>query len=158
MRVGAGGGAVTAEAARSGTTRREPVLEEDQRAIAVPGGDERVGLAHHVAEHLERDRSAVARLEGGGDDAGDVEGALAGEAAEVPAPLEEVHPEQRPVRDLQEADPVAGDPGRARVPSSPRASMWKVSTASVTAGWSARSTASHAWPTRLTCRPQASAS
>ena len=43
-------------------------------------------------------------------------------------------------------------------PSSPRASMWKVSTASVTAGWSARTTAAQAWPTRLTCRPHASAS
>ena len=50
-----------------------------------------------------------------------------------------------------------GTPASA-VPSSPRASRWKVSTASVIAGWSARTTASHACPTRLTCRPQASAS
>ena len=50
-----------------------------------------------------------------------------------------------------------GTPASASPPS-PRASMWKVSTASVTAGCAARVTASQAWPTRLTWRPQASAS
>jgi hypothetical protein len=41
-----------------------------------------------------------------------------------------------------------GIPARA-APVSPRASMWNVSTARVTAGWSARTTASQACPTRL---------
>ena len=42
--------------------------------------------------------------------------------------------------------------------SSPRAIRWKVSTATVTAGWSARLTTSQASAIRLTWVPQASAS
>ena len=98
--------------ARAGRAGGELVLEEDQRPHRVPRGDVGVGLADHVAEHLERDRAAVARRRRvAATTPGDVERALAGEAAEVPAPLEHVHVQQRGVGDLQEADPVAGDAG-----------------------------------------------
>ena len=91
---------------RGSGPQAEPVLQEEQGAHRVAGGAGRVGLAYDVAEHLERHRPAVAGVEGGGDDPGDVEGPLAGEAAEVPAPLEHVHVQQRGVGHLEEPDPV----------------------------------------------------
>jgi hypothetical protein len=96
----------------AGDLRAELVLEEDQRAHRVARGDERVGLAHHVAEDLQGQRTAVAGLERGCHHACHVERALAWEAAEVPAPVQHVHVQKRCVGDLEEADVVTVDAGQ----------------------------------------------
>ena len=64
--VGAGGdGAAGADHPfELGYDARQLVLEEDQRPHRVPCRDVGVGLADHVAEHLERERAAVARRPG----------------------------------------------------------------------------------------------
>ncbi len=75
----------------------------------------------------------------------------------VPAPLEQSHVQQRSVGDLEEADPVAGDARERRAVVTAGQHVEGVD-GERDSGWPARTTASQAWPTRLTCRPHASAS
>ena len=93
----------------SGRRRERRVLEQDQRAHGVDRRAARVGLAKDVVEHLERQRAAVAGGQHPRREAGDVECALAGEAAVVAAPLQDVHPQVGRIRELQEEDLLAGD-------------------------------------------------
>ena len=89
--------------------RRQPVLEHEQRAHRVDRGAARIGLAEDVVEDLERQRAGVAGGEHAVDERGDVERALAREAAVVAAPLQDVHRQMRRVGELQEEDPLARD-------------------------------------------------
>jgi hypothetical protein len=89
--------------------RREPVLEHQQRAHRVDRCAARVGQAEDVVEDLERQRARIAGGEDSIDQPADIERALAGKAAVVPAPLQDVHRQIRRVGELQEEDPVAGD-------------------------------------------------
>ena len=97
----------------------------------------RVGLAEDVVEDLERQRAVVAGGEHVLDEAGEVEAALAGEAAVVAAPLQDVHRQARRVGELEEEDPLAGDVADRRRGRCPRERMWKESRQVPSAGWSA---------------------
>ena len=68
-----------------------------------------LGLAEVVVEDLQRPRPVVARGLHVAHEGGQVEAALAREAAVVAAPLEHVHAQHRRVGQLQEEDLVAGD-------------------------------------------------
>ena len=90
----------------------ELLLQMEQRPHRIAGGVPRLGLAHDVAEDLERERPPVARLHGCADDALDVKRPLAGKAAMVSAPLEDVHAEPVCVGDLHEGDSVSVEAGQ----------------------------------------------
>ena len=92
-----------------GGARRQLVLQHDQRAHRVDRGAVGVGLAEDVVEHLERERPGVAGGEHAAQEAGEVERALAREAAVVPAPLQDVHAQVRGVGELEEEELVGRD-------------------------------------------------
>ena len=85
--------------------------EREQRAVPVHGGAHGVGLAEDVVEDLERERPGVAGVQDRGEEARQVEAALAGEEPVVAAPLQHVHREHRGVGELEEEDLLAGDLG-----------------------------------------------
>ena len=98
--------------------RLEPELglEHEQRPHRVDRGALGVGAAEDVVEDLERQRSLVAGRQHVTAEAREREGALAREAAVVPAPLEDVHAQAGGVGELQVEDLVPGDlPDRRRV-------------------------------------------
>ena len=97
------------------TTRRRAqparglVLQPPQRA---PRGDrrrERVRLAERVVEDLQRDRAVVPRPHQVTHEGAEVEAALPREEPMVPAPREDVHGQERGIRQLDEEDLVGGD-------------------------------------------------
>ena len=90
---------------------RQPVLEHEQRAHGVDRRAVGVGLAEDVVEHLERERAVVAGGQHAGDEVGEVERALAGEAAVVAAPLQDVHAQVRRVGELEVEELLARDAG-----------------------------------------------
>ena len=96
------------------------LLQEQQRAHRVDGHALRVGLAEHIVEDLERERSGVPGREDVPDERREVEPALAGEAAVVPAPLQDVHDQVRRVGELEVEDLLAGDLADPRRVGSPR--------------------------------------
>ena len=73
------------------------------------GGAVGVGLPEGVVEDLERQRAVVAGGQDMGDEAGQVEGALAGEQPVMAAPREHVHVQRGRVGELEEEDLVGGD-------------------------------------------------
>ncbi len=86
--------------------RRQPVLEDEQRAHRVDRHPPRVAGAEDVVEDLQRERPVVARRQGRAQHARHVQPALPGEQAVVAAPLQHVHVHPRRVRELQEEDPA----------------------------------------------------
>ena len=97
---------------RRGACRGASASSQDQqRAHRVDRRPVRVGLAEDVVEDLERQRPGVAGVEHAADEAGEVEAALAGEAAVVPAPLQDVHDEVRRVGELEEEELLGRDRG-----------------------------------------------
>ena len=73
------------------------------------GGALGIGLPEGVVEHLERQGPVVAGGQDMGEEAGKVEGALAGEQPVMAAPREHVHAQRGRVGELQEEDLVGGD-------------------------------------------------
>ena len=89
--------------------RREPALEQQQRAHRVDRHPPRIGLAEDVVEDLERERALVAGRQHVLEEAGEVEAALPREAAVVAAPLQHVHDQVRRVRELEEEQLLGRD-------------------------------------------------
>ena len=89
--------------------RRQLALEHDQRAHRVDRHPARVGGAEDVVEDLERQWPAITGGEHVAEKAVEVEGALAGKAPVVAAPLQHVHRHPRRVGELDEEELVAGD-------------------------------------------------
>ncbi|MCY1514163.1 hypothetical protein D9M68_486920 [compost metagenome] len=89
------------------------LFQVQQRAQAIGGVAPRRCGAEAVVEDLQRQRTAVAAADDGREETRQVELALAGEAAEMPAPLQHVHGQQRRVGHLHEEDLVAGNLGDA---------------------------------------------
>ena len=85
----------------------EGFLQVEQRAHRVQGRGFRLGLAEGVAEHLQREGSAVPGGQHVPDEAGQVETTLTREATMVPGPLQHVHGQHRCVGQLQEEDLLA---------------------------------------------------
>ena len=85
------------------------LAQGQQRAARVDGDAVGLGLAEVVVEDLQRPRPVVARGLHVAHEGGQVEPALAREAAVVAAPLEHVHAQHGRVGQLQEEDLVAGD-------------------------------------------------
>ena len=85
------------------------MLQPAQRASRTDGCRARVRLAERVVEDLQRDGSVIAGPHQVTHEGAEVEAALAGEEAVVPAPREHVHREKRRVRQLNEEDLVGGD-------------------------------------------------
>ena len=85
------------------------LLQPDQRTHRVDGGAFDVGLAEDVVEDLERHRPGVAGPDHVTHELGELELALAGEDAVVPAPGEHVHGELGRVGHLHEEDLVRVD-------------------------------------------------
>ncbi|MCY1424348.1 hypothetical protein D9M71_400880 [compost metagenome] len=79
--------------------------------MAIHRGSARRRGAEAVVEDLQRQRAAIAALEDRREEARQVEVALPREAAEMPAPLQHVHVQQRRVGHLHEEDLVAGNLG-----------------------------------------------
>ena len=90
------------------------LLEQEQGAHRVDRHAIGIRLTEDVVEDLQRERPAVARVQHPGQEVREVEAALAGEAAVVPAPLQDVHPQPRGVGQLQEEDLLARDLGDRR--------------------------------------------
>ena len=136
-------GAAASRRTQVGRAGRRSPRQRQQRAQGVDRGAAGVGLAEDVVEHLERQRPGVARGQHVAEEGGQVEGALAGEEPVVAAPLQHVHVHVRGVGQLQEEQLLAGDVARCPPGREPRDRMWKLSTHSPSAGWSARRTMSH---------------
>ncbi len=106
--------AARARRRRLAQERARLLLEEQQRAHAVHRGRPRGSGAEVVVEHFQRDRPGIARAQDRREEGRDVEIALAGEAAEMPAPRQQVHGEPRRIRDLDEGDALARHVGDRR--------------------------------------------
>ena len=97
--------------------RREPghvrarhlLFEDQQRPARVDGHPLRIGLPEYVVEDLERQRAGVAGVQHAGREAGKREAALAGKAAVMPAPLQDVHDQVRSVGQLDEQQLLGRD-------------------------------------------------
>lgn len=87
----------------------DALLQHEQRTQRVDGGRPGLRLPEHVVEHFQRERPFISGTHHMPDEPGDVEAALPGETAVVPAPLQHVHRHQRRVGQLQEEDLLAGD-------------------------------------------------
>ncbi len=87
----------------------DPLLQRDQGPFRVDGGAVGCRLPVDVVEHLQRQRTPVARVEHRPGERGEVEGALPGEQPVVPAPLEHVHAQFRRVGELEEEQLVGVD-------------------------------------------------
>jgi hypothetical protein len=85
------------------------LLQEDERPHRVLGGAHGRGLAEDVVEHLQGQRPAISGAQDVREQAGHVEVALAGEAAVVPAPVQDVHREPGRVGQLEEKDLLGRD-------------------------------------------------
>ncbi len=97
----------------------DPLLQRDQGPLRVDGGTVGRRLPVDVVEHLQRQRTPVARVEHRPGERGEVEGALPGEQPVVPAPLEHVHAQFRGVGELEEEQLVGIDgvqPGQVVAP------------------------------------------
>ena len=88
---------------------RHLVHQIDQRAAAVDGDRARRAAPELIVEDFQRQGAVIA---GGGDGAhevGDRQVALTGHVAEMAAPVEQVHVDQRRVCELHDEDLVGGD-------------------------------------------------
>ncbi|MNZ60154.1 hypothetical protein D3C78_782160 [compost metagenome] len=89
------------------------LFQVEQRAQAI----RRIGAgrrgAETVVEDFQRQRPSIAAAQDRREEARQVELALPREAAEMPAPLQHIHGQQRRVGHLHEEDLVAGDIGEA---------------------------------------------
>ena len=88
---------------------RHLVHEIDQRAAAVDRDRLRRAAAELVVEDLERQRPVIAGRRDRPHEIDDRQVAFARHVAEVPAPVEQVHVDQRRVGKLDDEDLVAGD-------------------------------------------------
>ena len=101
-------GRLGAEGERGGLVGApHPLLEKEQRAVAVGRGLARGCGPHVVVEDLERDRAGIAAGEHRLEEARHVEVALARQAAEVAAQGQRVHADARGIGQLDEEHPLA---------------------------------------------------
>ena len=118
-------GAATARCA--GSSRATWSIEIDQRAPAVDRDRLRRAAAELVVEDLERQIAIIAGRRHRAHEVLDRQVALARHVAEVPAPVEQVHVDQRRIGELHDEDLVAAGSRGSSPTSILRASVWKES-------------------------------
>ena len=131
-------------AASAGSLAADLVHQPFQRAMTVDGDRPGRAAAKLIVEDLERQIAVIA---GRGDrlhEFANRQIAFAGHVAEVAAPVEQVHVDQRRVGDLDDEDPVLRESLRIESTSILRASVWNESRISPMLAWSARRTISQA--------------
>ena len=93
----------------SGSCAAHLVHQIDQRAVAIDGDRLRRAAAELVVEDLERQIAVIAGRRDRAHEVGDRQVALARHVAEMAAPVEQVHVDQRRIGELDDEDLVAGD-------------------------------------------------
>jgi len=85
----------------------DPVHEIDERAATIDGDRLRRAAPELVVEDFERKRTRIARGGDGPHEVHDRQVALSGHVAEMAAPVEEVHVDQRRIGELHQEDSIA---------------------------------------------------